>query len=96
MVNQEGIKFIIFLLFFVILIPLIISFIYIYKTTDDYYKSKKILKNKVDNPVLRKVIVFCVYITILLFARLLLNIIFNFFGIVNIVYLKPYRIFLYI
>ena len=79
MVNQEGIKFIIFLLFFVILIPLIISFIYIYKTTDDYYKSKKILKNKVDNPVLRKVIVFCVYITILLFARLLFNIIFNFF-----------------
>ena len=54
MVNQEGIKFIIFLLFFVILIPLIISFIYIYKTTDVYYKSKKILKNKVDNPVLCK------------------------------------------
>ena len=79
MVNQEGIKFIIFLLFFVILIPLIISFIYIYKTSDFYYKSKKILKNKVDNPVLRKVIVFCVYITILLFARLLFNIIFNFF-----------------
>ena len=79
MVNQEGIKFIIFLLFFVILIPLIISFIYIYKTTDVYYKAKKILKNKVDNPVLRKMIVFCVYITILLFARLLFNIIFNFF-----------------
>lgn len=77
MVDTEGMKFVLIMLG-IILIPMIGSFLYIYKITDVYYKIKKFVEDKIENHALRKIILISVYAGIILLGRALINLFFGY------------------
>ena len=77
MVNTDGLKFVLVMLG-IILIPLIGSFFYIYKITDVYYRIKKSIEDRIENPGLRTIIFISVYAGIILLVRVLINLFFGY------------------